>query len=111
MLAVEQGMTRPSATLLWIDAGATIFLVALLVSRLLVPHLRPRHFFQAAIYIAVVLLAHRGSAWGFGAGFAIGMVWNAFSLLVTHLMQAGLVGSGRCYTRDTGTGLCASSYS
>ncbi len=28
---------------------------------------------------------------GFGAGFAIGIVWDGFSLLVTRFMQAGVV--------------------
>src|SRR4030095_1403968 len=45
----------------------------------------------ALIYVAVIVLARRNSAWGFGAGFAIAIVWNGLSLFVTHLMQAGAV--------------------
>src|SRR5262245_703656 len=41
--------------------------------------------------VAVIVLARRNSAWGFGAGFAIAIVWNGLSLFVTHLMQAGAV--------------------
>lgn len=79
------------STRLWIDIGATLFLVALTVSAVIVPELRLLHFFQALIYIAVVILARRNSPWGFGAGFAIGMVWNALNLFVTHLMLTGAV--------------------
>jgi hypothetical protein len=75
----------------WIDVGAALFLVALIVSASIMPELRPLHFFQGLIYVAVILLAHRNNVWGFGAGFAIGIVWNSFSLFVTHLMQAGAV--------------------
>jgi hypothetical protein len=56
-----------------------------------VPQLRLLHFFQALIYVAVVLLARRKSAWGFGAGVTIAVVWNSLNLFVTHLMQAGAV--------------------
>lgn len=83
--------TRNFSTRLWIDVGAALFLVALIVSAVVVPELRPLHIFQGLIYVAVVILAHRDSAWGFGAGFAIAIVWNSFSLFVTHLMQAGAV--------------------
>ena len=43
------------------------------------------------IYVAVIVLAHRKTAWGFGAGFAIGTLWNSFSLFVTHLIQTGAI--------------------
>jgi hypothetical protein len=75
----------------WIYVGATLFLVALLVSAILVPDLRSLHAFQALIYIAVIVLARRNSPWGYGAGFTIAIVWNGMSLFVTHLIQAGAV--------------------
>jgi hypothetical protein len=75
----------------WTNLGATLFLVALLVSAIVVPELRVLHSFQALIYIAVIVLARRNSPWGYGAGFAIAIVWNGMSLFVTHLMQAGAV--------------------
>jgi hypothetical protein len=75
----------------WIYIGATLFLVALLVSAIVVPELRLLHSFQALIYVAVIVLARRNSAWGYGAGFAIAVVWNGMSLFITHLMQAGAV--------------------
>ena len=46
---------------------------------------------QRSIYVAVIVLARRNSAWGFGAGFTIAVVWNGFSLFVTHLVQVGVV--------------------
>ena len=56
-----------------------------------VPQLRLRHFLQAFIYVAVVVLARRGSAWGLGAGVTVAIAWNSLNLFVTHLMQAGAV--------------------
>ena len=79
------------STQLWTYLGAALFLVALLVSAIVVPELRLLHLMQALIYVAVIVLARRNSAWGFGAGFAIAIVWNGLSLFVTHLMQAGAV--------------------
>jgi hypothetical protein len=79
------------STRVWIPIGAGLFLVALAVSAALIPELRLLHFLQAFIYVAVLIFARRNSAWGFGAGFTIGVVWNSFNLFVTHLMQAGAV--------------------
>ena len=78
-------------THVWITIGAVIFLLALLGSALVVPELRLLHFFQALIYLAIIILARRNSAVGFGAGVAVGVVWNGLNLFVTHLMQAGVV--------------------
>ena len=79
------------STQMWVYAGAALFLVALLVTAILIPGLRILHSLQALIYIAVIVLAHRRSARGYGAGFAIAVVWNSMSLFVTHLIQAGAV--------------------
>jgi hypothetical protein len=65
--------------------------VALLVSAIVIPELRLLHSFQALIYIAVIVLARRNSPWGYGAGFAIAIVWDGMNLFVTHLIQAGAV--------------------
>ena len=75
----------------WAYLGAALFLVALLLSAMVVPELRLLHLLQALIYVAVIALARRNSAWGFGAGFAVAIVWNALSLFVTHLIQTGAV--------------------
>lgn len=47
------------------------------------------HVLQALIYVAVVILARRQSAWGFGSGVTIAVAWNSLNLFVTHLVQAG----------------------
>lgn len=71
--------------------GAALFLIALTVSAWVVPQLRLLHLLQALIYVAIVILALRNSAWGFGAGVVVPVVWNSLNLFVTHLMQAGVV--------------------
>jgi hypothetical protein len=83
--------TARASIRLWISIGATLFVVALIGSAIIVPQLRVLHFFQGLIYVAVVVLAWRNSAWGFGAGFAIAVVWNGLGLFVTHLIQAGAI--------------------
>lgn len=80
-----------SPTRLWIVVGAALFLIALAASAWVVPQLRLLHFLQALIYVAIVVLALRNSAWGFGAGVMVAVVWNSLNLFVTHLMQAGVV--------------------
>lgn len=92
MATSNSGTSTSSAwTRLWIPAGAILFLVALAGSALVVPQLRPLHFLQALIYVAVVALARRNSAYGFGAGFTIGVFWNSLNLFVTHLFEGGAV--------------------
>ncbi len=87
----QERLARDIPTLVWIDVGAMLFIVALIVSAVMVPELRPLHVLQGMIYVAVIVLAHRNSSWGLGAGFFIAIVWNSFSLFVTHLIQTGLV--------------------
>jgi len=76
-------------TQVWIYIGAALFLLALLLSAILVPDLRILHSLQALIYVAVIVLARRNSAWVYGAGFSIAILWNAMGLFMTHLIQAG----------------------
>ncbi len=71
--------------------GAAIFIVALTGSALVVPELRLLHFFQALIYVAVVVLAWRGRACGYGAGVSVPVFWNGLQLFITHNVQAGAV--------------------
>ncbi len=87
----DDWVSGPRSTQVWTYIGATLFLVALLVSAIVIPELRLLHSFQALIYIAVIVLVRRNSPWGYGAGFAISIVWNGVSLFVTHLIQAGAV--------------------
>jgi len=78
-------------TQVWIYIGAALFLLALLLSAILVPDLRILHSLQALIYIAVIVLARRNIAWGYGAGFSIAILWNAMGLFITHLIQTGAI--------------------
>jgi hypothetical protein len=64
-------------------------MIALFVSALVVPPLRPLHALQALIYVAVFALAWRGSEWGYGAGATIGAAWNALQMFITRLAWAG----------------------
>jgi hypothetical protein len=76
-------------TRVWIPLGAGLFIVALMGSAVVVPQLRLLHSFQALIYVAVVLLARRDSALGFGAGITIAVTWNSLEWFGPHLIQAG----------------------
>ena len=78
-------------TQVWIYIGTALFLLALLLSAILVPDLRILHSLQALIYVAVIVLAGQNSAWGYGAGFSIAILWNAMGLFITHLIQAGMI--------------------
>ena len=86
---IQEQEPLPSSIRVWIPLGAVLFLITLTVSALAVPQLRLLHLLQGIIYAAVIVLAHRNSAWGFGAGVTIAVVWNGLNLFVTHLMQAG----------------------
>jgi hypothetical protein len=82
---------REFAARLWIYIGAALFVVALMVSAWILPQLRLLHMLQALIYIAIVILAYRNSAWGFGARATMAVAWNSLNLFVTHLMEVGAV--------------------
>jgi hypothetical protein len=91
----------------WIPIGAGLFIFALIGSAVAIPQLRLLHAFQALIYVAVILLARRGHASGFGAGITIAVAWNSLQLFITHLMQAGahelwtFLGTGQLRRPDT----------
>jgi hypothetical protein len=78
-----------ASTRFWIPLGALLFVTALAVSAVVVPQLRLLHLLQSVIYVAVVILVRRQSAWGFGAGVTIAVAWNSLNLFVTHFVQAG----------------------
>ncbi len=72
-----------------IDFGAGFFLFALILSAVFDPRIRVLHTLQALIYIAVIVLTRRQSAWGFGAGFFIAAFWNYTNLFVTTFVRNG----------------------
>lgn len=65
---------------LWIDwlivASCGVEILVLGLSAVYDPSIRVLHVFQAAIYVAVVILARRRSPWGYGAGCFIAAFWN-----------------------------------
>jgi hypothetical protein len=48
-----------------------MFVLGLAVSAIFAPEWRVLHVLQSLIYVAVIALARRRSAWGFGAGLLI----------------------------------------
>jgi len=93
--------------------GAGLFIFALVVSAVFEPRIRVLHVLQALIYIAVIRLAMRNSAWGFGAGCIISAFWNYINLFVTTFIRAGaeqflnLVQTGQLARPDLALGLVA----
>jgi hypothetical protein len=73
-----------------ISAGAGFFIFALALSAIFDPKIRVLHALQALIYVAVIALTRRQSAWGFGAGCIIAAFWNYTNLFVTTFIRAGL---------------------
>jgi hypothetical protein len=74
-----------------IPVAVGLFILALTLSAVFVPQLRPLHSLQALIYVAVLVLTRQNSPWGFGAGVIVATAWNCLNLFVTHLFQAGAV--------------------
>jgi hypothetical protein len=100
-------VTAPRWVRVWIPIAAGLFLLALTGSAVLIPQLRLLHLFQALIYVAIIVLTRRDSAWGFGAGVIIAVLWNGLNLFVTHIFQEGvgqfwsLLGTGHVSRPDT----------
>lgn len=88
-------MTRAidAANSTWINvciaAGAGFFIFALFLSAVFDPRIRMLHTLQTLLYIAVIVLTQQKSAWGFGAGFFIAVLWNYTNLFVTNFVRAG----------------------
>jgi hypothetical protein len=87
-------MKKLIANPVWVDrsilVGAGFFIFALIVSAIFDPKIRVLHTFQALIYVAVIILTRRGSAWGFGAGCIIAALWNYTNLFITTFIKGGL---------------------
>jgi hypothetical protein len=82
-------VTTPRWVRVSIPIAAGLFVLALIGSAVLIPQLRFLHLLQALIYVAIIVLTRRNSAWGYGAGVIIALLWNGLNLFVTHLFQAG----------------------
>jgi hypothetical protein len=48
------------------------------------------HALQLLIYVAVIVLTRRDSAWGFGAGTIISAFWNYGNIFFTTFFRGGL---------------------
>jgi hypothetical protein len=71
-------------------AGAGFFIFALFLSAVFDPKIRLLHALQALIYVAVIVLTRRNSAWGFGSGCVTAAFWNYINLFVTTFIRAGV---------------------
>ena len=96
-----------------IVVGAALFVFALILSAIFEPQIRVLHTLQALIYIAVVVLTRRHSAWGYGAGFLISALWNYINLFVNTFIRngfnqwVGLLQTGRIERPDQALALIA----
>ncbi len=54
-----------------IVAGCVVFILVLALSAVFDPSIRALHLSQAFIYVAVIVLAGKRSAWGYGSGCLI----------------------------------------
>ena len=87
---MSKSVTNPAWINVSILVGAGLFIIALIVSAVFDPKIRVLHVLQALIYIAVIVLTRKNSAWGFGAGCIIAAFWNYINLFVTSFVKAGL---------------------
>jgi len=78
----------------WINTcilvGSGIFVFGLAVSAVFAPEWRLLHSLQALIYVAVVALTRRKSAYGFGAGVGIAVFWNLIGIFASTLFLEGV---------------------
>jgi hypothetical protein len=73
-----------------IYAGASLFVAALAASVAFDRSIWLLHSLQVLIYVAVVVLARRESAFGFGAGVTIALLWNGANVFATGFIAEAL---------------------
>ena len=80
----------------WIDwlifASSVLFILVLALSAFYDPSIRVLHLFQALIYVAVILLTRRGSAWGVRRWLNHGYIME-LDELGPHYFYQGRLGS------------------
>ena len=77
--------------LTWLIVGScAVFIFILALAAVYDRPIRLLHAFQALIYVAVVIMARRRSAWGYGAGCLIAAFWNWTNLVHTTFIANGL---------------------
>ena len=87
---VSRGPIRDAWVQRLIVASCVLFIFVLALSAVFDASIRVLHLFQAAIYVAVVILARKRSAWGYGAGCLIAAFWNWTNLVHTNFIANGL---------------------
>jgi hypothetical protein len=89
---MDQGdrTTRDAWVQSLIVASSGVFILVLALSAVYDASIRVLHLFQAAIYVAVVIVARKRSAWGYGSGCVIAAFWNWTNLVHTTFIANGL---------------------
>jgi hypothetical protein len=72
---------EPSWVYPTIAISAGYFIGLLILAMVFDPSVRVLHPLQALIYVVILFLTRRQSAWGFGAGFLIAAFWNYIFLV------------------------------
>ncbi len=70
--------------------GACLFVVVLALSAVFEADIRWLHFFQAWMYLAVILLGLRRNRWGYFIGIAAAGLWDYANLFATTFFLNGL---------------------
>jgi hypothetical protein len=86
-VAMAQHPTNSSWINVGILVGSGIFVFGLIVSAVFAPQWRALHALQSLIYVALVVMTRRRSAYGFGAGVGIAVFWNSLGIFATTMMQ------------------------
>ncbi|MGH7459815.1 MAG: hypothetical protein ACREMA_02150 [Longimicrobiales bacterium] len=73
-----------------ITASCIAFIFVLALSAVFDPTIRVLHTLQAFIYIAVIVLSKKKSAWGYGAGCIMAAFWNWINLVHTNFIASGM---------------------
>ena len=101
--AADATRTKGDLWLKWlIISSCVVFILVLALSAVFEPSIRLLHAFQALIYVAVIILAVRHNAWGYGAGCLIAAFWNWLNLVHTTFIANGV----RELSRALQTGRC-----
>jgi len=66
-----------------IIVGGCVFISMLGLSAYWEPDIRWLHFFQAWMYVATIVLAHRRNRWGYFIGFSAAGLWIYANLFAT----------------------------
>jgi hypothetical protein len=92
--ATNVALSKPVANAPWVDTsilvGSLIFMSGLAISAYFAPQWRVLHVLQGSIYIVVILMTRRLSAWGFGAGALLATFWNCLVLFRSPVGTGGI---------------------